>query len=200
MNRIANGLFVLTFTAAMTLAVGAQTGTQSGQYPEQSSGTKTRQSAGTASADAQFVKKAAAGGRAEVELGQLAVKNGSSEQVKQFGQRMIDDHGKANEQLKQLASQVHVKLPSEPGQQDRATKERLEKISGAQFDQAYMSEMVTDHKKDVAEFERESKSAKNPAVKDLAQQTLPVLREHLKQAEQIAPNLKAEAGPTGLAR
>lgn len=200
MNRIVNGLFVLTFSAAMTLAAGAQTGTQSGQYPEQSSGTKARQSAGTASTDARFVKKAAEGGLAEVELGQLAVKNGSSEQVKQFGQRMIDDHSKANDQLKQIASQEHVKLPTEPNQKDKATKERLEKLSGTQFDQAYMTEMINDHKKDVAEFARESKSAKDPAVKDFAQQTLPTLREHLKQAEQIAPTQKAEAGHTGLAR
>jgi len=199
MNRIINGLFVLSFGAAMTLATGAQTG-PAGQYPEQSSGTKARQSAGTASADARFVKKAAAGGLAEVELGQLAVKNGSSEEVKQFGQRMINDHSKANDELKQIASQEHVKLPSEPDQQDRATKERLEKLSGAEFDQAYMSQMVNDHKKDVAEFERVSRSARNPAVKDFAQQTLPVLRGHLKQAEQIAPTQKAEVARTGLAR
>jgi len=146
------------------------------------------------------VKKAAAGGLAEVELGQLAVKNGSSEEVKQFGQRMINDHSKANDELKQIASQEHVKLPSEPDQQDRATKERLEKLSGAEFDQAYMSQMVNDHKKDVAEFERVSRSARNPAVKDFAQQTLPVLRGHLKQAEQIAPTQKAEVARTGLAR
>ena len=199
MNRIINGLFVLSFGAAMTLATGAQTG-PAGQYPEQSSGTKARQSAGTASADARLVKKAAAGGLAEVELGQLAVKNGSSEEVKQFGQRMINDHSKANDELKQIASQEHVKLPSEPDQQDRATKERLEKLSGAEFDQAYMSQMVNDHKKDVAEFERVSRSARNPAVKDFAQQTLPVLRGHLKQAEQIAPTQKAEVARTGLAR
>lgn len=197
MNGVVKGLFVLSFSAAMTLAAGAQTGMQS---PQQSSGAQARQSAGTALADARFVKKAAAGGMAEVELGQLAVKNGSSEQVKQFGQRMIDDHSKANNQLKQIAAQEHVNLPSKPDQQDRATMERLEKLSGAQFDQAYMSEMVTDHKKDVAEFARESKSAKDPAVKNFAQQTLPVLREHLKQAEQIAPTQKAEAGETGLAR
>ena len=200
MNRIMNGLFALSFGAAMTLAAGAQTGMQAGQNADQSDGTTARQSAGTASSDAYFVKKAASGGMAEVELGQLAVKNGSSEQVKQFGQRMIDDHTKANDQLKQIASQEHVKLPTEPDQQDRATKARLEKLTGAQFDQAYMSEMVTDHKKDVAEFARESKSAKNPAIKDFAQQTLPVLREHLKQAEQIAPAQKAAAGGAGSGR
>ena len=200
MNRIINGLFALSFGAAMTLGAGAQTGMQAGQTSEQPSGTTARQSAGTTSADAQFIKKAAAGGMAEVELGQLAVKNGLNEQVKQFGQRMIDDHTKANDQLKQIASQEHVKLPSEPDQKDRATKERLEKLTGAQFDQAYMSDMVNDHKKDVAEFARESKTAKDPAVKDFAQQTLPTLREHLKQAQQIAPAQKADAGQTGLAR
>ena len=191
MHRISSTFVALTFGAAMTLAAAAQTGMQSGAASQSDS--MGKQSAGTASSDSNFMKKAAAGGLAEVELGQLAVQKASNEQVKQFGQRMIDDHSKANEQLKSVAEQEHVTLPTRPDLKDRQTKDRLEKLSGTEFDQAYMSDMLKDHKKDVAEFERESKMAKNPAVKSFAEQTLPVLREHLSLAEQIAPNQKTQA-------
>jgi len=166
----------------MTLAGGAQEGSTS-----QGAATSSKQSAGTSSSDTTFLKKAAQGGMAEVELGQLAVQKASSEDVKKFGQRMVDDHSKANDQLKQVAAQQHVNLPQEPNAKDKATKARLEKLSGDQFDKAYMNDMVKDHKKDVAEFTRESKMAKDPAVKSFAEQTLPTLKEHLKEAERIAP-------------
>ena len=106
---------------------------------------------------------------------------------------MVDDHTKANDLLKQLAEQDHVKLPTQPNAKDKATKAQLEKLSGKEFDDAYMKDMVKDHKKDVAEFTRESKEAKDPNVKSLAQQTLPILREHLTMAQKIAPQEKAQA-------
>ena len=127
----------------------------------------------TAPADAKFVKEAADGGMAEVELGQLALEKASSSDVKQFGQRMVEDHGKANDELKQLAAQKHVDLPAEPSAKHKATKARLEKLSGEQFDKAYMADMLKDHKQDVAAFEKESKSAKDPDVKSFAAKTLP---------------------------
>jgi putative membrane protein len=153
---------------------------------------KTKTSPGLSTADSTFMKKAADGGMAEVELGQLAVQKASSSEVKSFGQRMVDDHGKANEQLKQLAAEKHVDLPQEPGAKQKATKARLEQLSGADFDQAYVAEMVKDHKKDVGEFQRESKMAKDDDLKNFAAQTLPTLQEHLKQIQSIAPKSKTE--------
>ncbi|HVN17435.1 MAG TPA: DUF4142 domain-containing protein [Dongiaceae bacterium] len=187
MRRLLTTLFVFSFGAMMTLSAAAQESSK----PETGS-MSNKQAAGTTMNDATFLKKAAQGGLTEVELGQLAVQKASSEEVKKFGQRMVDDHSKANEQLKQVAEQEHVQVPTELNAKDKATKARLEKLSGDQFDKAYMSDMVKDHRKDVAEFAHESKMAKNPAVKSFAQQTLPTLKEHLKQAEQIAP--KAEQG------
>lgn len=140
-----------------------------------------------ASADRAFVMKAAQGGMAEVELGQLAAQKASSDQVKQFGQRMVDDHSKANDQLKQIATEKGIAVPTKLSSKDAAAKARLEKLSGDQFDHAYMRDMVTDHTKDVAEFRTESKTAKDPALKSFASQTLPTLEEHLKQAKSIAP-------------
>src|SRR5579864_899232 len=183
MNRLLNTLFVMAFAAAMTITSAAA------QQDKDTNGTamSSKHSAGTTVSDKTFVKKAAEGGLAEVELGQLATQKAASEDVKKFGQRMVDDHTKANDQLKQVAAEQHIDLPTEPDAKDRATKARLEKLSGEQFDRAYMSDMVKDHRKDVSEFAHEAKMGKDPAVKSFAESTLPTLRDHLKSAEKIAP-------------
>jgi len=144
-------------------------------------------------ADRKFVKDAAHGGMAEVELGQLAAEKASSDDVKKFGQRMVDDHSKANDDLKQLATKKGVHVPQQLSAKDKATKARLSKLSGEQFDKAYMANMVRDHKKDVAEFRRETESAKDPDVKNFAASTLPTLEDHLKQAQSLAPGNRSEA-------
>jgi putative membrane protein len=149
-------------------------------------------SAKLAPADRQFIKKAAQGGLAEVQLGQLATEKADSPDVKQFGQKMVDDHGKANDQLKQVASNKGVTIPDKLSAKDAATKARLEKLSGKAFDRAYMRDMVMDHTKDVSEFRTESKSAKDPDVKNFASETLPTLKDHLKQAKSIAPKTGAK--------
>src|SRR5262249_60030730 len=100
---------------------------------------------------------------------------------------MVEDHGKANDQLHELATQKNVRLPRELDAKDKAAKQRLDKLSGDEFDQAYMADMVADHKKDVAEFQKQSSEAYDPAVKNFAAQTLPTLQDHLKQAQSIAP-------------
>jgi putative membrane protein len=149
-------------------------------------------SAKLAPADRQFIKKAAQGGLAEVQLGQLATEKADSPDVKQFGQKMVDDHSKANDQLKQVASNKGVTIPDKLNAKDAATKARLEKLSGKAFDRAYMRDMVMDHTKDVSEFRTESKTAKDPDVKKFASETLPTLQDHLQQAKSIAPKTGAK--------
>ncbi|HEY1464469.1 MAG TPA: DUF4142 domain-containing protein [Terriglobales bacterium] len=139
----------------------------------------------TSSSDQMFVKEAAEGGMAEVELGQLALEKGSSDAVKQFGQRMVNDHGQANEKLKALASTKGIQLPAKPGAKDKATKARLSKMSGTSFDRAYMKDMLADHQKDIAAFQKESRSGSDPEIKQFASETLPTLQDHLKQAQGI---------------
>jgi putative membrane protein len=136
--------------------------------------------------DTKFIKEAADGGMAEVELGQLAGEKAASDEVKKFGKRMVDDHGKANEKLKAIAASKNIELPQEPSAKHKATKARLAKLSGAQFDHAYMADMVKDHKTDVAMFQRESSAGGDPDVKGFATETLPTLEEHLKQAQSLA--------------
>jgi putative membrane protein len=133
-------------------------------------------------ADEAWVMKIARGGMAEVELGKLAAEKASSDEVKKFGQRMADDHSKANDELKTLAQSKNITLPSEIGAEEKALRDRLMKLSGPAFDQAYMKAMVSDHVKDVNEFKVESKNGKDPEVKAWAAKTLPTLEEHLKLA------------------
>src|SRR4051812_38412954 len=180
MNRLLSTLFVIAFAAAMTLTSAVA------QQDKDANGTAMsgKNSAGQGSSDTAFVKKAAQGGLAEVELGQLATQKAASDDVKKFGQRMVDDHTKANDQLKQVASQKNITLPTDIGAKNKATKDHLEKLSGAAFDKAYMTHMVQDHKKDVAEFQKEANSGKDADVKNFASQTLPTLQEHLKMAQE----------------
>jgi putative membrane protein len=143
-------------------------------------------------AELAFVEKAAMGGMAEVQLGQLAQQKASSDQVKQFGARMVQDHGKANADLKQVASDKGIQLPTSLDKKHEAAMQRLQKLSGAEFDRAYMKHMVGDHKKDVSEFEKEAKSGKDTAIKGFADKTLPTLQEHLKLAQSVDDALKSE--------
>ena len=136
--------------------------------------------------DQVFAKKAAQGGMAEVQLGQLATTKASSQKVKDFGRKMIDDHSKANDQLKSIASANNITLPTTVSAKDQALMNRLSKLSGAAFDKAYTAAMVKDHQTDVAEFQAESNSGQNSALKDFATSTLPTLQEHLKMAKDAA--------------
>ena len=190
-NRLVRGV-ALPFVLAAVSSIGLVA-----QTSHKMANDKTETSSGQlAPADRQFIKKAAQGGLAEVELGKLATEKAASPEVKQFGQRMVDDHGKANDQLKQVASQKGITVPEKLNDKDAATKTRLEKLSGKAFDRAYMQDMVADHTKDVSEFRTESKSAKDPDVKSFASQTLPTLKDHLKEAKSIAPK-RTKPSPSG---
>ena len=136
--------------------------------------------------DDTFMKDAAADGIAEIELAQLAVEKATRPEVKSYAQMLVDDHTKANEELKSLATQKNVTLPSEPKAAHKATKDRLSKLSGSSFDHAYMNAMVTDHQKAVALFSRESNSGSDPDAKAWAAKTLPTLQDHEKKAKSLA--------------
>jgi len=181
LKNVLNGAILVGLAGGLVCMAPAQT-TSSSSMP--SSGGNAAQ---MTQSEKTFVKKAAEGGIAEVELGKLATEKAATPEVRQFGQRMIDDHSKANDQLKQVAENQGIPLPTQPSAAEKAEKEKLSKLSGPQFDKAYMSAMLKDHKEDIAEFRHESRSGKDAAVKDFAQQTLPTLESHLKDAESIAP-------------
>jgi putative membrane protein len=135
--------------------------------------------------DRHFATEAAAGGMAEVELGRLATQKATAPAVKQFAERLVADHTAANATLTALAKQKGLTLPSEPGAEHRALQARLEQAPSGTFDQMYMTEMIRDHEKDVAAFEREAQSGQDPELRAWAAQTVPTLREHLRMAQNI---------------
>ena len=149
-------------------------------------------------ADQKFVMEASQGGMTEVKLGKLAQDKASSADVKQFGQRMVDDHTKAGDQLKSIASTKGITVPSDIGAKNQSMYDQLSKLSGAQFDAAYMKHMTADHKKDVAEFQKEANSGKDADIKGFASQTLPTLQEHLKMAQDVSA--KVSGGSTSADR
>jgi putative membrane protein len=156
---------------------------------------QTKQAAGALSrSDRDFATKAAQDGMAEVALGELATRQASNEEVKQFAQRMVRDHSKANDELKELASRKGITLPSEVQGKQKALQDRLGKLSGADFDREYMRAMVKDHDSAVALFEKESRTGGDPELKAWAEKTLPTLREHQTMARELAVKVGAKAG------
>jgi len=176
-----------TLSAGIGLAFLVAAGGAAAQAttPSTVQGTKAGASAGTsvAAADKAFVQKAAVGGMAEVEMGKMAQQKGSSDQVKQFGSRMVEDHSKANDELKKIASSKGIALPTDLDAKHKSKMDKMQKLSGAQFDRAYMDDMVADHKQDVAEFRKEANSGKDSDLKAFAAKTLPTLEDHLKMAQ-----------------
>lgn len=159
------------------------------------------QSTDASAADKKFVKDALQGGMAEVKLGQLATQKSNSSDVKEFGQKMVDDHTKLGDQMKQVAGQVGVTPPDDVSMMDKTLATKLEALSGDDFDKAYIKAMLKDHRKDLADFRKEASTGTNSSVKDAASQGSQVIAEHLKLIRQIAQThgvpLKtmASAGP-----
>jgi putative membrane protein len=138
------------------------------------------------SADETFMMSAAQAGMVEVKLGEAAAKKATQPNIKQFGVMMVNDHSKANQELQAIASKNGVTLPSKLDATHQSKVDEISKLSGEQFDKAYVSEMVKDHEKVAAEFEKASKTAQNAELKSFAATTLPVIKMHLKHAKAIA--------------
>lgn len=143
--------------------------------------------------DQQFVSLAAMGDLAEVELGRLATERAGRESVQQFGRRMVSAHGAMNAELARLAQQLGMGVPTVLDDAYQQTKDRLARLSGHEFDRAYMQQMVADHMKDIAHFEHEAHTGLDPDLKALAARALPVLRRHLELARNV--NTQVVLGP-----
>ena len=146
--------------------------------------------------DHKFAEEAASGGAAEVEMGKLASEKASNDKVKQFGQRMVTDHSRAGNELKTLANKKNMTLPDSPDAKSKAMMDKISKLSGAAFDKAYMQDMVKDHQKDVAEFQKESSNGADPDLKNWAATTLPTLQEHLRMAKEALSAVNGSASTT----
>ncbi|WP_162601105.1 DUF4142 domain-containing protein [Occallatibacter savannae] len=168
-----SGIFLSTCALSAAVLVCGQTGF-------------SQNTTSASSSDKKFVRSALEGGNAEVKLGQLAAQKGSSDDVKQFGQKMVDDHTKLGDQMKQIAQQQGIEVPDGVPAKDKALEAKLNSLSGDAFDKAYIKAMLQDHKKDLSEFKKEASSGNDTSIKDAASQGSQVISEHLQMVQQIA--------------
>jgi putative membrane protein len=180
----------------LPLALGGAAWAQSGTGTSSSGGSATGSTAtsgtsstatGTARAaakgpDALFVTKAAQHGLAEVELGKLAQQQGASEEVRQFGARMVQDHSAANQELAQIASSKGLPVPTTLDTRHLRNMDKLRRLTGAAFDREFMNNMVKDHHMDTALFQKQAQNGQDPDLKAFAAKTLPILQDHARSA------------------
>lgn len=192
-TRKGSSLFASTMLAlAFTLPMGAwsqDAGNQNTSSPHMDSGTNKMMN----SRDTKFAMKAAQGGMAEVQLGKLATEKASDPNVKAFGQQMVDDHTKANDDLKSVAEKENMTLPTNLDAKDQSEYNKLQKLSGSDFDHAYVKDMVKDHEEDVKEFQKEASNGKDPQIRAFASRTLPVLQQHLDKIKSIQPRVQTKS-------
>ncbi|MGN6482347.1 DUF4142 domain-containing protein [Luteibacter sp.] len=145
-----------------------------------------KDSQGGTPTDAGFYQNATGANVAEIELSQLALKQGSSAKVKQFAQKMVDDHTKANEKLESLRNgDKGYSTTTSPPPDAQKDIDALKLLNGKEFDRQYAKVMVAGHEKAVAMFEVEAEKGSNPAMKAFAKDTLPTIREHQKMAKTL---------------
>ncbi|MDB5258710.1 MAG: outer membrane protein-like protein [Chitinophagaceae bacterium] len=140
--------------------------------------------------DARFAVAAADGGMLEIELARLAQSNASSEVVKEFSKHIIEDHSKANEEMKAIALSKSISLPDALSEKNLKEVDKLSKKTGADFDKDYIDFMVSDHKEDIKDFEKEAEKGNDPEIKAFASEKLPTLKHHLQMAEDTKAALK----------
>jgi putative membrane protein len=145
----------------------------------------TAKAEGLSAEEQQFVKKAAAGGLAEVKLSELAGDRASDPMVKDFAKQMVTDHTQANNELKPIAESNKIPVPTKLAGEHEVAYKHLEKLSGAKFDAAYVQIMVSDHDKTVSAFEDASTKVKDPSLKAFIDKTLPVLQQHKQHIHEI---------------
>jgi putative membrane protein len=140
--------------------------------------------------DVDFAAEAASGGMTEVELGKLAQRKAHNKRVKSFGAMMVMDHSKANGKLAALAASKKITLPNVPNATDQKVIDKLSKLSGKDFDMAYINDMIDDHKNDIKVFEAATKHCKDPDIKAFATKTLPRLKAHLDAINAVHDSMK----------
>src|SRR5580704_3372639 len=141
-------------------------------------------------ADKMFVSRSLQSDMAEIQLGQLTLQKSKNEQVKQFAREMIDDHSQLGDKVKVFAKQIGVEIPNQVSKKDKAIIAKFQELSGSEYDQAYIKEMVKNHKKYLSELQMEGATGQDEAVKDAASQISQVIAQHLRMIEQIANDPK----------
>lgn len=179
---------IAALVAAAALGAGCQSDDR--EYGGATRDSNTRGQTQTRdTSSARFVQEAASGGMMEVQLGRLATERAQDERVRQFGQRMVQDHTQANNDLMQAASRMNMVTPTAMMPMHQEHYDRLSRLSGRDFDRAYIRMMIDDHAQDVRNFEQQARNGDNADVRDFANRTLPTLREHLQMVRDIARDM-----------
>lgn len=179
--------------AAAVMCVGMQTAAVAQDNNSMSSGAGQEMNRGMkmSSADQKFMMMAATGGMAEVEMARLALEKSTNDSVKQYAQKMIDDHTAAGNELMQVASTKGVMLPAQPDAKHMAMMMKMRKLSGMEFDMMYVKEAgVKGHEAMEKLFMKESMSGKDMDAKAFAAKTLPTVRMHLQMAREMMTSMK----------
>jgi putative membrane protein len=174
------GAFAAAILGAAPNALAQVTPTQPGAPPPAGGETTA-----AALADTAYIRQAIRGNFFEVALGRLAESRAADSDVKEIGQRMISDHNSMNEQWSTLALNTGMRIDLIVDPARKQSIERLEDLSGAEFDQTYMTEMIRQHEQDLAAFQRMAASARSTEVRQLANSGVPTIREHLALARQV---------------
>ncbi len=161
--------------------------------PYEQGGTVAASSGQLSSHDTTFVNQAAEHGQAEVRLGQLFVQNAQNQSLKDYGQRLIDDHNRLNQQLTQLAAQKGVTVPTAVDMHRQRELDHLASLSGKDFDEKALKDSIRDHERDIRTFQDAAQNSQDPDVKAFAQQALPILQDHLNQARQLEKTLNSSS-------
>jgi len=142
-----------------------------------------------AETDRTFAERAATGGVAEVKLSMLAMDKATTVEVKQFARKMVEDHSKANGELKQIADKKNLTLPMTIDERHQKIYDKLARLDGAAFDREYMRAMTDDHDDTVKLFRNELRDGQDPELKSFAVKTLPIIEKHDDMAHMDKDNL-----------
>src|SRR4051812_15019340 len=204
---------VLLLTLALALAIGCSknqagnSGSSGGSTPSadntassdnsaasQGGTSQSSTSAKLSDSEKQLLQKVAAADKAEIEMGQLAQSNGSSDNVKQLGQKMVDDHTQNSQQLQQIAQQKGVQLQDQEKPDEQSMKTKMEKMKGAQFDKAFMQHEKDDHAKLLKELKSQQDQVQDPDLKSFISQTITAVQQHLDAVQGGKPSSTSPSG------
>jgi len=196
MNLSKPACFAIVALMLPTLAYGQSAPTSKSRtlpgMAAQSEPTPNNPVKGPDTADQQFMKQAAIGDMAEIQLGQMAQAKATDPKVKSFGERMVKDHSTADDLLKNLAQQQHVSVTADLDPQHKNEQSMLSNKSGSEFDKDYIRLMVHNHQKTIQKFKHEAASSTDPTLKAFARNTLPTLQSHLQEAQKIQSELGSQ--------
>jgi putative membrane protein len=146
-------------------------------------------------ADMEFANKAAAAGKAEVELARVGTEKAMNPDVKTFADRLVQDHTKANDQLTEIMRTKGMEMPAEAPTEAKAEHDRITALSGNEFDREFMRHWVSSHEKGIELYSTEAETGQDPELKQFATDTLPTLQEHLDEAKRVESSRSRQPGP-----